>query len=260
MKLKISRRLIILLIIFAIVGYAGLTIFTNRYEATNWQKPLIVTIFAINQKADPAIDAYVKHVRPAQFQETIQFLQTQAEHYGIHSKPIITLQMGSEIKGKRPPEPPKEGNNIISNLIWNLSLRYWAYKHAHSTHTQSHINVFILYQKLTPHKQLPHSFAIQSGYTAVVNAFADPNKRSRNNVVFAHELLHTIGATDKYNHKLLPLYPDGYAYPNEDPLYPQDKCEIMAPYILSTALHAKPAQQLQQCIVGPQTAHEIGWW
>ena len=49
----------------------------------------------------------------------------------------------------------------------------------------------------------------------MVNAFAD-NVLEEKNVVLVHEILHTLGATDKYDSKTSsPLYPDGYADPED---------------------------------------------
>jgi hypothetical protein len=63
----------------------------------------------------------------------------------------------------------------------------------------------------------------------VVNAFADSDHEGSNNVVIAHELLHTLGATDKYDPiGNQPLYPDGYANPQASPRLPQRRAEIMA--------------------------------
>ena len=43
-----------------------------------------------------------------------------------------------------------------------------------------------------------------------------------NDMVIAHELLHTLGATDKYDPvNNAPRFPDGYGDPQQMPLYPQ---------------------------------------
>ena len=47
--------------------------------------------------------------------------------------------------------------------------------------------------------QLAHSLGLQKGLIGVVNAFASSSQAAENNVVIAHELLHTVGATDKYD-------------------------------------------------------------
>ena len=44
-----------------------------------------------------------------------------------------------------------------------------------------------------------HSVGMQKGLYAVVNVFADKGMAGSNDVVTAHELLHTLGAIDQYN-------------------------------------------------------------
>ncbi len=46
---------------------------------------------------------------------------------------------------------------------------------------------------------VPHSLGLQAGLLGVVYAFADETLDAPNNVVIAHEVLHTLGATDKYD-------------------------------------------------------------
>ena len=56
---------------------------------------------------------------------------------------------------------------------------------------------------------------LQKGLIGVVNAFASDEQAAQNNVVIAHELLHTVGATDKYDPRTnQPSHPDGYAEPD----------------------------------------------
>jgi hypothetical protein len=55
---------------------------------------------------------------------------------------------------------------------------------------------------------LPHSVGLQKGLVGVVHAFADPDMTGSNNVVITHEILHTLGASDKYDlATLAPVYP-----------------------------------------------------
>ena len=48
---------------------------------------------------------------------------------------------------------------------------------------------------------MAHSTGLQKGMLGVVNAFASADQEGSNAVVIAHELLHTFGATDKYDRK-----------------------------------------------------------
>jgi len=76
----------------------------------------------------------------------------------------------------------------------------------------------------------------------------------------AHELLHTFGATDKYDLATgLPQYPDGFADPQLSPRYPQQLAEIMAVKTPLSATEARMPDNLADERVGAVTAREIGW-
>ena len=82
----------------------------------------------------------------------------------------------------------------------------------------------------------------------------------QNNFIILHELLHTLGATDKYNLSTnQPIFPEGYAEPNRKPTYPQRKAEIMGGRIPLSATEAKIPSSLKKAIIGTKTAREIGW-
>jgi hypothetical protein len=75
-----------------------------------------------------------------------------------------------------------------------------------------------------------------------------------------HEILHTIGASDKYDLASgQPLHPTGYAEPERRPLFPQRYAEIMAGRIPVAENEARQAESLARVIVGPATASELGW-
>ena len=86
------------------------------------------------------------------------------------------------------------------------------------------------------------------------------NMAGSNNIVIAHELMHTLGASDKYDlGSGAPIYPDGFAEPGRLPRYPQPNAEIMAGRrALSATVFDMPAG-LRDVVVGPVTASEIRW-
>ncbi|MDH3553063.1 MAG: hypothetical protein OER22_10660, partial [Gammaproteobacteria bacterium] len=82
--------------------------------------------------------------------------------------------------------------------------------------------------------------------------------KGSNNVIIAHEFLHTLGATDKYDPADgQPLAPDGLAEPERKPLYPQRYAEIMGGRIALAANDAVMPKSLKYTVIGPQTASEI---
>lgn len=101
---------------------------------------------------------------------------------------------------------------------------------------------------------------MQKGLIGVVYAFADPQMAGANNIVIAHELMHTLGASDKYAPATnLPQFPGGYGDPEAQPRYPQRDAEIMAGRRAISATEAQMPPDLDAVVVGEQTAREIGW-
>ena len=110
---------------------------------------------------------------------------------------------------------------------------------------------------LTP--TVPHSLGLTKGLIGVVYAFASPVMSGANTVVIAHELLHTVGATDKYGPDDAPRFPDGYGDPRQIPLYPQKKAELMAGRRMLSVDRWEQASSLDEVVIGAATALEIRW-
>jgi hypothetical protein len=107
---------------------------------------------------------------------------------------------------------------------------------------------------------VPHSLGLQKGLFGIVHAYADVAADATNEVVIAHEVMHTLGASDKYDPTTtLPLFPQGYAEPGANPRYPQSAAEIMAGRIPVAADEATMPAGLDDVIVGPETAAEVSW-
>jgi hypothetical protein len=122
------------------------------------------------------------------------------------------------------------------------------------------VRVFVQYNAPVNGRTLAHSIVLRAGMIVLANAFGGADNEGGNNVVIAHELLHTFGATDKYDPATnQPLYPDGYAEPNAVPLLPQNAAEIMGGRIPLSRAEAEIPRSLEQTRVGAATAREINW-
>jgi hypothetical protein len=120
--------------------------------------------------------------------------------------------------------------------------------------------MFVLYHDPSTLQSVPDSHGMQKGLIGVVHTFALPSMAGSNSIVIAHELLHTLGATDKYDPGSgAPLFPAGFAEPDRKPLYPQEKAEIMAGRRALSAQDAQMPAGLSAVVVGPATAAEIRW-
>lgn len=99
----------------------------------------------------------------------------------------------------------------------------------------------------------------QGGRVGLVEVELDAESGDLPLVVVAHELLHTLGATDKYDADGRTMMPLGLAEPDRVPLLPQRYAEIMARNRPVSAGTERVPDGFDEVAVGPVTAREIGW-
>ena len=113
-----------------------------------------------------------------------------------------------------------------------------------------------MYYDPDEHCVLAHSLELQQGFLGVVNGFDGEKYDGRNNVILAHEMLHTLGASGKYDPRTnQALFPKGFAQPGRSPRYP----EVMAGRTPQSATKPNMPNSLKQTIIGRTSAVEIGW-
>lgn len=251
---KTFRIIVLLSILVAVAFYTKL----QRLDATSWAQSLPVVIYPINADQGPDTDRYLSRLSDRSFHSIDEFMARSAESYVEHMPQPTHTRLG-EILQQAPPLPPPAGGNVLSVMWWSLRLRYWVQTHDVVDTSRDVVKIFVLYHSPQHQMALPHSLGLSKGLIGIVHAFADVDQTEQNNVVIAHELLHTVGATDKYDPTSnMPLFPEGYADP-EGTRYPQSKAEIMAGRIPVSATQSRMPDTLRACVIGPWTAREINW-
>jgi len=250
-KIRIS---ILLFILFMVGANAYLT----HERTTDWDQPLSIVIYPINADDSPVTADYITALTTDDFKLIARFMQNEGLRYNLSLLDPVVLNMAPQIR-VLPPEPPF-GANIFAVMWWSLKLRYWAWRYDNYEGPLTNIQVFVLYHDPNFYSELDHSLGLKEGHICMVKAFASRHQAARNNVIIAHEMLHTLGATDKYNLQTLqPLYPDGYAAPDKTPLLPQQYAEIMGGAIQLSESESEMPESLTSTVIGPQTAREIKW-
>ena len=250
---KKLRILILLYVLFMVAGIGWLT----KERTTDWDTPLVITIYPINGDNSKNTSGYIKSLDSETFKPIEEFFSNEGTRYKIRLKQPVDIDLAPEIR-ELPPKPPF-GGSTLSVMYWSLKLRYWAWSRDNYKYPKQ-IQVFVIYFDPEKQNRVAHSLGLQKGLIGVVNAFADEKMDDENNVVITHEILHTVGATDKYDPNTnLPVYPVGYAEPDNDPLLPQEKAEIMAGRIPVEENKAEIPRGLKETVVGATTAMEIRW-
>ena len=252
---RFIRIAVLLTILLVVAGNQFLT--GSRFSS--WEKPLWITIYPV--LADPGADIrrYAESLEPDSFREIGVFIQQQAARHGRQLENPVVIQVARPLTSL-PPELPAE-NSGLSVALWSLKMRWWSFRNGGQDGlAPDDIRMFVLFQKRKSNGPLERSVGIQNGSYGVVNAVASRQMTARNRIVITHELLHILGASDKYDLGTgQPFAPDGLANPGQTPLYPQKRAEIMGGRIATSATRWRRPATLKSCVIGAKTAAEISW-
>jgi hypothetical protein len=248
---KALRISLLLFILFMVAVGTWLT----EARSTDWNNSLWVKIYPINGDGSEQSDRYIAKLSTETFDGIEQFVAREVDRYGhVLSRPV-RIELGRLVQE----QPPTIDDNasVLAIMLWSLRMRWWISSVTHDD-VAPDVRMFVRYHSPDTTLALENSVGVQKGMYGVVNAYASRKLRGRNNVVIAHEFMHTLGATDKYDPDTAqPLMPDGIAEPGRSPMYPQKLAEIMGGRIPLAANDAVIPQSLKFVIIGPATAREI---
>ena len=249
-------RIAVLLTILVIV--AGNQLLTDS-RRSSWDRSLWVTIYPIVADGEAGTQRYVDSLTPGSFSNIADFIEQQARRYNRQITAPLVIQLARPLHDV-PPAIPQQGSKVAVAL-WSIKMRWWAWrKSRQSGLTSSDINLFVNFQQGERFDSLERSVGVKNASYGVINALASRNAAARNRIVLTHELLHILGASDKYNlANGQPSAPQGLANPLQSPLYPQQRAEIMGGRIATSAQTWDRPTSLSSCVIGELTAREIGW-
>ncbi|MEI7970230.1 MAG: hypothetical protein WCJ69_14700 [Betaproteobacteria bacterium] len=248
-------RILILLVVLVNVGVGGWLL---RVRTAAWDHPLRVAVFPVAADRGERTRAFVAGFGPEALAPVERFLADEARRHGLSLTTPVEFRVHPGL-AELPPEPPFGGSRL-DVFVWSLRLRAWVWRHGSVPGPAPHARLFLLFHDPALGASVPHSVGLPQGLIGVVHGFATRAQASQNAVVLAHELLHTVGATDKYDPATnLPRFPDGYAEPDRSPRHPQEFAELMGGRLPVSAREARMPESLDEVLVGEGTAREIGW-
>ena len=250
-----SIRIALLLFVLATVAVGA---WQKRSLIQSWERTLDVVVYPINGDGRDATAAYMSSLSSQAFASIGEFMRNEAQRHGVALANPVSVKLGPAVVSAPPPAPV--GGNILEIILWSLRLRFWAWRNDGYAGPKPDVRVFAVYFDPAARQRVEHSIGLKEGRIGIANLFAAMHMSEENNVIVAHEILHTFGATDKYDPATAqPHYPEGYADPGQTPLYPQQFAEIMGGRIPLSQAQSETPRSLNFAIVGDRTAAEIHW-
>lgn len=250
---KAVRIIVLLFILF----FVAVNTWLSQARSTDWRNSLWVKVYPINADGSAASDKYINGLETDDFAAIESFIARESTRYGKTVNRPLRMELGRPIKEQPPVIEP--GSGLFGVMMWSLKMRWWASNTAGEQDTiEPDVRIFVRYHGPEHPLVLENSVGLQKGMVGIVNAYASRRLQGSNNVIIAHEFLHTLGATDKYDPASgQPTPPDGLAEPNRKPLYPQRNAEIMGGRIARAEDDSYIPQSLKYTVIGPLTASEI---
>lgn len=250
-----ALRILVLLLILATVAQ---TAWLAQSRAASWENTLYVGLYPIAADDSPQTRQYLQNLKPDAFATIEGFFDEEAKRYGLSVWRPVSVTVAPPVVDQ-PPAAPRNAN-ALQAILWSLQMRWWASRHDAIAGPKPAVRLFVRFHDPENNPRLAHSVGVARGMLGVINAYASPSMAGSNAMIVAHELMHTLGATDKYDPATnLPRHPEGFAEPDREPRYPQDFAEIMGGRIPLSPTEAQTPRSLALTLVGAATAREIGW-
>jgi hypothetical protein len=248
-------RVVILLSIFFVVL---LGTWMNERRLANWDRPIWVTVYPMVADETPATRAHAKSIEESAFASVNHFFERDLRLYGVSLTPPFNFQI-APLSDEMPPAIP-DRHEMLAIAAWSLKMRWWVWRMQRNDGLPAgDIQLFVFYHALGADGEMKMSVGMRKGMYGLVKAYTGQGLQEQNNLVIAHELLHVLGATDKYEPATGdPIFPAGYAEPEQQPLYPQVTAEIMGGRIPLGPYESVMPASLAECRMGHGTAEEIG--
>jgi hypothetical protein len=253
---KLMRIVVLLSIFFVIV--VG-TWMAERQMAA-WERPVLVTVYPLVVDDSRATLDYARSIDADYFRDVNLFFEKHSQPYGFEVTPAFRFQVAPVSTDLPPPIPGQFNTAAIA--WWSLRMRLWASMQGlFDGLVEPDIRMFVVLHGSNGNSEMGISVGMRKGRYGIVKAFAKENMTGSNLVIFTHEMLHVLGASDKYVLSTGdPIFPEGFADPDQRPLFPQKRAEIMGGGIPLNAYSSAMPESLAQCKIGRTTAVEIGFF
>jgi hypothetical protein len=252
-----SRVSVLLSILIALLLW-GAHDWSDRRARVAWQKPLRVALVLVTR--EPVPEHTLQLLTGRSFDLERRLAREYARYTGRSGTPIEIIVRGVASGADAPPGLAGEG---VLDLVC-YAARQWRWTNA--IDRQAHVErgydarvYLVLKPALGQGPAFVEGESEYGGRVGIAQADIAPEMLDFSLFVVAHELFHTLGATDKYDEAGQARFPGGFAEPQRAQLYPQPGAEVMARGVPLAAGSERPPETLDELFVGEATARELGW-
>lgn len=232
----------------------------SRRARNAWERPLSIAIVLVRR--GPLDDAAVSSFRRRVTALEVRLTDECHRYRSGPTRPFALTFVGPIDDAEDPPQTGGEGLIDAAKESW--ALWRWASRIDREAGIDAggyDSRIYVAAREPQPQddRDTVEGEGQQGGRLGAVEVDLDGSMVDFALFVAAHELFHTLGATDKYDAAGRTLVPAGLASPTLRPLFPQPCAEVMARNRPVGPGSEQPPDRLDELGVGPLTAREVGW-
>ena len=251
-------RISLLLAILSAVLLWGATDCYQRQIRTHWQRPLRVALVLVERDA---IDPSTLSLLTERVDELERRLASEYKRHDGRDFTPFSFVVTAPIPIDHP--PPTMQEQSLLGLVGD-TYRRWRWtraidERAGLSASSFDARIYLVMKRAADGLASVEGESELGGRVGVAQVDMEPEMVDFSLFVAAHELMHTLGASDKYGAQGRALYPGGFAAPERRQLYPQPGAEVMARNVPLSASTERPPSTLSELFVGDTTATEVGW-
>ncbi len=246
-----NARVVALVVLMLGVIAWGLGRQLRNDRRTRWERPLTVSIVLVSQA--PAGDAAVSKWNDAGERLTEWFEREWKRRRPLGMPAPVQFVLEQAVTVAVLPEAPKDTRSAVEfgRALDAIDAS------AHVRHNDA--TVYVVLSSAASQAQRVEGIGEAGGRRGLVYAEANAADLTLETVALAHELLHCLGATDKYDADGHAVVPAGLVAPQQVPLYPQPAGEVMAGEVATSESGGRAIRTLLEAQIGPATARELHW-
>jgi hypothetical protein len=255
---KTARNVRVAVLLAVLVGVVGWGWKKQRALGLRreWLGPLPVAVVLVSPRPVPreTLEAWRRGLAELEAWGQEEF----ERHRGPMHFPPVEYRLGEPVVAPHPTLPPSDvplAERAAAALEFERAARELDEKAGITGADKVVINVLLGEGQTTA----VEGVAEREGRRGVVVAGLNETELGLELVATLHEVLHCVGATDKYDAEGRAVVPGGLVDPDASPLYPQPFGEVMVGEVPETEGSGRPIRSLAEARVGPLTAREIGW-
>ena len=252
----IVRLTALLAVLGSVLLYAFRDV-SRRGERNEWTRTLDVALVVVRDGS--VSDAAVLGLRERTRALEARLGEELRRYRGAPAKPFSFVWYGPTALGEPLPSSHGDGLVDLARTAWELR-RFTSDVDARAGVPSRGFDARVYLVVRPPSARgFVEGMSEHGGWVGVALADLDESTVDLALFVAAHELFHTLGATDRYGPDGSTLIPDGLAEPDRSPPFPQEFAEVMARNRPIDEHEEVPPASLDELRVGPRTAAEIGW-